>query len=48
MPTARRDNEGLKIRIGRWFEASATGRFGMVIIAALWCSLLVAKAIGWL
>jgi len=48
MTSARPESDGLKIKIGKWFEASATGRFGMALVAAVWISLLIAKVLGWL
>lgn len=48
MTTRNHRVDGLKIRIGDWFEASATGRVAIVLLGLLWLSLIVAKAWGWL
>jgi hypothetical protein len=41
---ARRDS--FKIRLGTWFEASASGRVGIGVVAALWATLLAARVLG--
>ena len=43
-----RDKDDLKIRIGGWFEASASGRLGIAVVAILWASVLLAKVAHWL
>jgi len=43
-----RPRDTVRIRLGGWFEASATGRFGILTVAVLGLALLGGKAMGWL
>jgi hypothetical protein len=44
----RPQRDTFKFKIGRWFEASASGRFAIIAAVLVWAVFVMAMAARWL